>query len=67
MWSYECIFECIDKNNEVTGALINISETIVVENGKQALEYAIEELKLNEDYILVGIIRRHAIIKIIKN
>jgi hypothetical protein len=74
MWSYEVVFQHpkrpkkITKRDGVTGIqLQDTSETIVSPSGELALQYALEELKKFDDYELVGIIRRHPIIKIIKD
>lgn len=74
MWSYEIVFQHpkrpkeITKCDGVTGMQMqDTSETIVADSGKQALQYAMDELKKFEDYELVGVIRRHPIVSIIKN
>lgn len=69
MWSYECIFEHADMRNKRVKSqtpLTQTSETVVANNGEQALQYAIEELKKFEDYQLIAVVRRNPIIRILK-
>jgi hypothetical protein len=83
MWSYEIVFE---RSDEPAGArlkkkrkggvttfgspLKTVSDTIVVEDGNQALQYAMDELKKMRNcynhYELVGVLRRNAIVAILK-
>jgi PDZ domain-containing secreted protein len=73
MWSYECAFEHpkkpkkITKKDGVTGVEMSQTNiTIAADSSELALQFAMDELKKNEDYELVGIIRRNAIVAILK-
>jgi hypothetical protein len=73
MWTFECVFEHpkkpkkITKKDGVTGVeMSQTSITIAADSGELALQFAMDELKKNLDYELIGIIRRNAIVTIIK-
>lgn len=69
MWSYECVFEHRDYNKKKTrnsAPLTQTSKCIVTDSGEKALKFAIDELKNFTDYELIGIVRRNAIVHIIK-
>jgi len=81
MWSYEIIFERSERSagtrkrkkcdgTQILGTLKTVTNTVVAESGDQALQYALDEMKRMRnyyaDYDLVAVIRRNAIIAILK-
>lgn len=69
MWSYECVFEHSDIAETLASSksLTQTSISVVAETGELALQFALNELKNNPDYELIGIARRNAIRTILKN
>ena len=70
MWSYELVFEHPDRMKRRTSRKVPMtqtSKTIVSDSAEAVLNHALDELKKIPDYELVGIVRRHPIVTILKN
>ena len=71
MWSYEIIFHYPDRSKKRTRPLSipmkELSETVASESEELVLQYVSNELKIHEDYELVAIVRRNAILTILKD
>ena len=81
MWSYEIIFEHSERlagtrkkksrnGAHILGTMKTVSNTVVADSGDLALQYAMDEMKKMRccyaDYDLVAIIRRNAIVGILR-
>jgi hypothetical protein len=70
MWSYEIIYEYEDrgtkKKSKERPSIIQSSEVVVADSGEKALKYALDRITEFDDYELVGVIRRHPIVMILK-
>lgn len=71
MWSYEIIYEYEDrgtkkKKSKEGPSIIQSSEVVVADSGAKALKYALDRIAGFDDYELVGVIRRHPIVMILK-
>jgi hypothetical protein len=81
MWSYEIVFEHSERpagtrkkrsrnGAHILGTMKTVSNTVVADSGDLALQYALDELKKMRcyyaDYELVAVIRRNAIVGILR-
>lgn len=71
MWSYEIIYEYENKDtkkkkSKERPSIIQSSEVVVADSGAKALKYALDRITEFDDYELVGVIRRHPIVMILK-
>ena len=63
MWSYEIVFEHPAKRKK---AQMTTTEVVASESDLLVLDYVKKKLQEFEDYELVGIVRRHPIVHILK-